>query len=547
MVLLVRLVERLALGGGLPLRRLVLAVISAAWIVSLARAGVSLWQSRLVLEIWQELSDSLLRRLLHQPYSFHLQHNRSELSTRLQTQLSQLRSSTLMPLIQACSNGATVLLLSSGLWVLAGPGSLVVVLIVVGGYGLQVLGLRPVLQRQKRTVMEAELESTHLVLDTLGHIRRLLLEAGQGIVLARQSDLNQKIVDKASWLGVLPQLPRQLVEPLGLTAILLLLQIPEIRSNGSAALPWLALVTLGLLRLSQPLQHLAQSFSELQASKPLLTALLPLLELPLPSELAEPAQRKRSQELLWEQLQVQTVSLRYGRSGRWVLDRLDLRLKRGECVALVGASGEGKTSLSAVLLGLLQPQEGNVVIDGRPLSKTAIVAWQQQCAEVGQPARLMRGTVRSNLSGWSEQPADTALWEALELVGMRERVANLPRGLDTEVMEDGRGWSGGEQQRLMLAAAVLRRPGLILLDEATSGVEEARAERLIRLMSNLPQRPAVVVITHREAMMRCCQRVVVLQRGKVVADGPLAELKQQSGAMQALLTQTSHASNCDAG
>ena len=106
-----------------------------------------------------------------------------------------------MPLIQAFSNAATVILLSSGLWLLAGPGSLLVPLLVVGGYGLQVLRLRSVLQNQKRAVMKAEMESSHLVLNTLSQIRRMLLEAGQKSVLARHNELNQKIVSNASWAG----------------------------------------------------------------------------------------------------------------------------------------------------------------------------------------------------------------------------------------------------------------------------------------------------------------------------------------------------------
>lgn len=540
MVLLARLVERMASGGGMPLRSLVLAVISTAWLVSLARGGVSLWQSQLVLEIWQNLSNALLGRLLHQPYSFHLQHGRSELSTRLQVQLAQLRTSTLMPLIQACSNAATVLLLSSGLWLLAGPGSLLVVLVVVGSYGLQVLLLRPVLQRQKCAVMHAEMESSHLVLDALNHIRRLLLEAGQRTVLARNNELTRRIVRNASWAGVLPQLPRQLVEPLGLTAILLFLQIPNIRSNGSAALPWLALVTLGMLRLSQPLQHLAQSFSELQAGRPLLAELLPLLELPLPSAPAETTPQQRPPGLAWRQLQLQRVSLRYSATAPWVLHGLELKLIRGECLALVGASGSGKTSLAAVLLGLLAPQEGQLLLDGTPLHPTTMANWKRQCAEVGQPAKLLRGSVRTNLSGWSEPPAEAVLWHALEQVDLRERVEGLPQGLESEVREDGRGWSGGEQQRLALAAALLRQPGLMVLDEATSGVEEARAEQLIRRKANLPERPAVVVITHREAVMRCCDRVVVMDQGRIVADGPFAELKQACSALQVLLAQDRH-------
>ena len=118
---------------------------------------------------------------------------------------------------------------------------------VLTGYILQVLKLKPILQHQKRKIIEAELENNNLILDTFSNIRRLLLEGGQKTVLKKKNLLDQKIAINASLSNVLPHLPRQLVEPLGLSVVLLFLQIPTIRSNGSDALP--CSVTLGLLRL----------------------------------------------------------------------------------------------------------------------------------------------------------------------------------------------------------------------------------------------------------------------------------------------------------
>ncbi len=532
-VLLAQLVDALISGGGFPIRNLVVSVIALAWLASLARAGVNLWQNRLIYRIWKSFHNTLLSKLLYQPYAFHLHHDRSELSTRLQMQLSQLRNNTLKPLIEAVSSGVTVIMLSSGLLFLAGKGSLLVLLVVLIGYGLQVLLLKPVLQSQRRAVTQAELESNNLILDSFENIRRLLLEGGQKTVLSRQKNLISAIVNNASWSGVLPHLPRQLVEPLGLSVVLLLLQIPTIRSNGSAALPWLALVTLGLLRLSQPMQNLSESYSRLQAGRPLLGDLLPLLELPI-----RVPNWKNLRQMHWEKLYLEGISQYYSNSKTWTLQKLNLVLERGEIVALVGASGSGKSTLASILLGLLNPDSGKVLIDDSPLTLDRITAWQRQCSEVSQPPKLQKGTVRMNLGGWSEPAAAAELLQALEQVGLREQVERLPQGLDSRVGDDGRGWSGGEQQRLALAAALLRKPGLIVLDEATSGVQEALAENLIQTLKNQPQKPAVVVISHREAVMRTCERVVVLKQGVIVADAPFADLKNNCRELRALLAQT---------
>ena len=533
-VLLADLVSTLASGGGVPIRNLVLGVIAAAWLTSLARAGIKLWESQLIYRIWESLNNTLLSNLLYQPYSFYLLNDRNELSTRLQIQLSQLRDNIIKPLIEATSSGVTAALLGSGLLWLTGKGSLLALMVVLIGYGLQVLKLKPVLQRHRQKIIQAELESNNLILDTLGNIRRLLMERGQKTVLSEKNELDEKIVTSASWSHVLPHLPRQLVEPLGLTVVLLLLQAPSIRSNGSDALPWLALVTLGLLRLSQPMQNLSESYNRLQAGIPLLNNLLPLLELPI-----NPIIKEQPQKLPWKELHLDNIWQKYPNAVRWTLQELNLTLRRGEIIAIVGASGSGKSTLSAILIGLLSPDKGRIFIDKKPLLFDRIHSWQFQCSEVSQSPNLLKGSVRTNLGGWSQPAPETELLQALEQVGLRKRVEGLPQGLDSWVGDHGKGWSSGEQQRLAFAATVLRKPELIVLDEATSGVQEALAQNMICSLKNQPQQPTVVVITHRESIMRCCERVLLVKQGAIVADGPFADLKEECSELRSLLVQTS--------
>ena len=344
----------------------------------------------------------------------------------------------------------------------------------------------------------------------------------------------------ASWSSVLPHFPRQLVEPLGLSVVLLFLQIPSIRSNGSDALPWLALVTLGLLRLSQPMQKLSESYNRLQSGIPLLGSLIPLLELPI----NHPANAQLP-HAFWQELRLEEISQKYSKNEMCTLEGLNLTLKRGEIVAIAGASGSGKSTLASILVGLLDPHKGKILIDKKPLLPKQMEDWRHQCSEVSQSPNLLKGSVRTNLGGWSQPAPETDLFEALEQVGLRQRVEGLPHGLDSWVGDQGQGWSGGEQQRLALAAALLRKPGLIVLDEATSGVQEALAQNLIRSLKGQPQQPAVLVITHRESIMRCCERVLVIQKGAIVADGPFDILKQDCSELKALLAQASGPLNYD--
>lgn len=199
---------------------------------------------------------------------------------------------------------------------------------------------------------------------------------------------------------------------------------------------------------------------------------------------------------------------------------LDLVIQPGSFVGVGGPSGAGKTTFADLLAGLYPPQSGAISVGGRVLDAASARTWRDQVAYVSQDPFLFHDTVRRNLLWSAPEASESDLWDALVLAGGEAVVRGLPDGLDTTVGERGGLVSGGERQRLALARAVLRQPDLLILDEATSAIDvQSEADILGRLRAAYP-RMTVVIVAHRAESLAPCDRLLMLEGGRLVADRP---------------------------
>jgi ATP-binding cassette subfamily C protein len=215
------------------------------------------------------------------------------------------------------------------------------------------------------------------------------------------------------------------------------------------------------------------------------------------------------------------VSYRHGfdavASGRGV-EALNLSLSPGDFVGIAGPSGAGKTTFADLLVGLIPPLAGRITVGGRALEGEVLAAWRQGVAYVSQDPFLFHDTVRRNLAWAIEGAGEAEMWAALELADAAAVVRRMEGGLDAVVGERGGLVSGGERQRIALARAVLRRPRLLVLDEAASAIDVAAEQALVARLANLSPRPTIVMIAHRPESLALCRRLLRLEDGRLVAD-----------------------------
>jgi ABC-type multidrug transport system fused ATPase/permease subunit len=222
------------------------------------------------------------------------------------------------------------------------------------------------------------------------------------------------------------------------------------------------------------------------------------------------------------------VSFKYSVGSELVLNNLDLEIKKGESVAIVGPSGAGKTTLVDVLLGVLEPENGDVAISGKPPSET-IRTWPGAISYVPQDVLITNGTIRENVAmGFPlESVSDKAIWQALAIAQLDDVVNELEFGLDTHVGDRGTRLSGGQRQRLGIARAMYTAPKLLVLDEATSSLDGQTESDLAEAIHNLKGKVTVVMIAHRLSSVRKVDKIIYLENGAVRSSGTFQEVRSE--------------------
>ncbi|MBQ6572994.1 MAG: ATP-binding cassette domain-containing protein, partial [Bacteroidales bacterium] len=276
-----------------------------------------------------------------------------------------------------------------------------------------------------------------------------------------------------------------------------------------------------------PLTQMIQGFASVE---PLLAMAKPILD-------AEPEidEKSKSANTLSGAIEVCHLSFRYSEDEPLILDDFSLKIKPGEYIGVVGKSGCGKSTLVRLLLGFETPQSGAIYYDNYDLKDVDKSSIRQKIGTCLQNGTLFPGSIFSNLTITAPESTMGDAWEAVRLVGMDKDIKELPMGMSTLISESGEGFSGGQKQRLLIARALINRPSILIFDEATSALDNISQKIVSDNLGSLGC--TRIAIAHRVSTIRNCDRIIVLDKGRIVEEGTYDQLKLKGGLFAGMLNR----------
>jgi ABC-type multidrug transport system fused ATPase/permease subunit len=362
----------------------------------------------------------------------------------------------------------------------------------------------------------------------LGGIRDVLLDGTQPVYcdVYRQADVPLRRAQAN--IAVIGSGPRFIMEALGMVLIAVLAYGLRNRPGGMAtALPVLGALALGAQRLMPALQQGYSAWTGILGSHGSLADALELLDQPVPAELLQPAPDPLPFQ---DAIRFEGVRFRYASEGPWVLDDLNLTVRKGARVGFVGATGSGKSTALDLLMGLLTPTEGAVLVDGQPISGNRARAWQRTIAHVPQSIYLADTTIAENIAfGIPRDAIDLSrVKEAARQAHIADFIESRDEGYNAFVGERGVRLSGGQRQRIGIARALYKRASVLVFDEATSALDNATEQSVMEAIEALDRELTILLIAHRLTTVRRCDTIVEMEHGRVVAQGTYEQLLESS-------------------
>jgi len=498
-------------------------LLIAAAILAAAVRVMILWVIQgFVVAFGHDIGTAIFNRMLRQPYAYYVTRNSSELLASIE-KVQTLTFGTLLPLMQGITASLLALAIIALLFAIDPFAASIAAVSVTLLYALVSATTRPRLRANSAVIAETATARMQAIREGLGGIRDILLANSQSVFEENFRKLDWRFRQAQSRNAFISVAPRYLVEGAGIVLIVLVALAMSFRPGGiMAAIPVLGALALGAQRLLPLIQQAYQGWSNFAGNSRVMADVMALMETPVVSG---PPDRDAPPKPFVKDVVLDRISLSYpGRPA--ALQEVSLSISKGERIGLVGTTGSGKSSFLDVLMGLLDPSEGEIRIDGARLDDEGRSAWQAQIAHVPQSIYLADSSIAANIAfAEPEDSIDPAKVEAAaRQAQLHDFITGLPEGYATRVGDRGVRLSGGQRQRIAIARALYKQANVLIFDEATGALDRRTERAIMESVAELGRDITVLIVAHRISALAGCDRIVRLEAGRIEESGSYKEL-----------------------
>ncbi len=471
----------------------------------------------------------LLRVYMYRPYEFYLNATTSEIMRIINTDVINA-----FGLLTTVLNFFTEVIVSASLIiiiflidpVMAALIGLVLGLIMV----LMFKAVKPVLRKASQRFMKNTSLSNKWMLQSLNGIKDVKVSHKEEYFIEEYAVYGKKAIDAEKINSVVTMMPRLLIEAVSVASVLAVIMV--LLSMGQSIeelMPQLTAFAFAAVRLLPSTTRISGAVNSAAFQEPMLDNLIKNLnaakDFEIQKEKEQKAEetkketaRKEGRKLTYEkQFALSGIRFRYPNGAADVLEDADMVIPAGKSIGIVGSSGSGKTTAVDILLGLLKPQSGSVLTDGRDI-RDDYEGWLSHLSYIPQTIYMLDDTIRANIAFGQKKDEidDHMVWEAVKEAQLKTFIDSLPEGIETRIGERGVRLSGGQRQRIGIARALYTDPELVIFDEATSALDNETEAAIMESINRLHGKKTLVIIAHRLTTIEECDFIFKVENGKII-------------------------------
>ncbi len=502
-----------------------------------AVAGITIWLSyKFSVLLGSRLQQVVYRNFLFKDYLFHKTENYNRKIAVVAHQVPRFVYMLVQPFLLLTAQLFVAILILIGLFILDPLLAVVAGVLIGGSYLATYIVLRHKLSHHGAVISDKNDQVQSILSESFIGIKDVKLDSMEGRYIEKFNTINVKGLRSQAFIALSGELPKFIIESISFGAILILAIILLVTQDDiRTVVPILSIYALAGYKLLPTMQQIYKSLSSLSGHGSVSQIIRKQVDSIVETPKDSPAFLK---PMDIHHVELCSANFSYQTASAPAINDVSLHLKRGEIYSLVGHSGSGKSTLADIILGLLNLSSGNLVVNGEVLTNEKLPSFRRKLGYVAQSIFILDDNVINNVAfGLPEAEIDVErVRNVLRLANAEEFVDKLPKGIHSNLGQDGKLLSGGQRQRIGIARALYKRTDLLVLDEPTSALDMESEYKLMKTLNSLKDDLIILVISHRPASIKMSDRIILMAEGKLEEIGTYEELTSKNETFKEMMS-----------